>query len=415
MSNSRNLADLLDSNGDVKSGALDNVPPADVVNDTTPQLGGDLTSNGNDITFGDNDKAIFGAGSDLQIYHNGNNSFIEDSGTGVLYIRAADELRLQSYSDNEDFLKAFKNGAVNLFYNNAPKLATTSTGIDVTGTVTADGLTVDATSANLTLLGSTDGTINFGDAADINIGQIYYDHASNYMRFKTADTERMRIDSSGNVGIGTSSLSEKLTVRQTAKDVTAAKFIVDANLDSTAGDPQTVLELRVRDNSGATHYGHPAQLIFGNDHYIDGDFDVAKIEAGGSTAGHLAFSTLGSGTLSEAMRIDSSGNLKFNSGYGSVATAYGVRAWINWNGNGSIINGSGGVSSYSRAGVGDYDINWATAMPDANYSVTCCSGEERVDRGLSSNGLTTTKVTMVYETTGGGRVDGNPLMIMAVR
>ena len=53
MSKARNLADLLDSTGDVKSAALDNVPAADLVNDTTPQLGGTLDCNGNAIDFGD--------------------------------------------------------------------------------------------------------------------------------------------------------------------------------------------------------------------------------------------------------------------------------------------------------------------------------------------------------------------------
>src|SRR5210317_458007 len=57
-----------------------------VVEDTTPQLGGNLASNGNDILFSDNDKAIFGAGSDLQIYHDSatQNSFITESGAGSL-------------------------------------------------------------------------------------------------------------------------------------------------------------------------------------------------------------------------------------------------------------------------------------------------------------------------------------------
>jgi hypothetical protein len=157
MSKSRNMADLLDSNGDVKSGALDNVPPADVVNDTTPQLGGDLASNGNDITFGDNDKAIFGAGSDLQIYHNGNNSFIEDSGTGDFYIRGADNVRIQSYSDNEDMAKFIKNGAASLYYDNSPKIATTSTGIDVTGDVNATGSFIGG-GAILQVVNTTDTT-----------------------------------------------------------------------------------------------------------------------------------------------------------------------------------------------------------------------------------------------------------------
>jgi uncharacterized protein (AIM24 family) len=73
----------------------------------------------------------------------------------------------------------------------------------------------------------------------------------------------------------------------------------------------------------------------------------------------------------EAMRIDSSANLQFNSGYGSVATAYGCRAWVNFNGTGTVaIRASGNVSSITDNGTGDYTVNFTTAMPDGNYSVT---------------------------------------------
>jgi hypothetical protein len=70
------------------------------------------------------------------------------------------------------------------------------------------------------------------------------------------------------------------------------------------------------------------------------------------------------------MRLDSSGNLSFNSGYGSAAVAYGCRAWVNFNGTGTVaIRASGNVSSITDNGTGDYTINFTTAMPDANYSV----------------------------------------------
>ena len=94
---------------------------------------------GDDITFADSSKAIFGAGSDLQISHTGAASLISDTGTGDLFIRASNALRLQS-ADNENYLVANANGSLNLYYDNTQKLETTSTGIDVTGTVTADGL-----------------------------------------------------------------------------------------------------------------------------------------------------------------------------------------------------------------------------------------------------------------------------------
>ena len=71
----------------------------------------------------------------------------------------------------------------------------------------------------------------------------------------------------------------------------------------------------------------------------------------------------------EQMRIDSAGLLKFNSGYGSVATAYGCRAWVNFNGTGTVaIRASGNVSSITDNGTGDYTVNFTTAMSDANYS-----------------------------------------------
>ena len=72
----------------------------------------------------------------------------------------------------------------------------------------------------------------------------------------------------------------------------------------------------------------------------------------------------------ERMRLTSGGDLQFNSGYGSVATAYGCRAWVNFNGTGTVaIRASGNVSSITDNGTGDYTVNFTTAMPDANYSV----------------------------------------------
>jgi hypothetical protein len=73
---------------------------------------------------------------------------------------------------------------------------------------------------------------------------------------------------------------------------------------------------------------------------------------------------------------DASANLQFNSGYGSVATAYGCRAWVNFNGTGTVaIRASGNVSSITDNGSGDYTVNFTTAMPDANYSVGSACGD----------------------------------------
>jgi hypothetical protein len=101
------------------------------------QVAGDTMTG--DLSFGDNDKAIFGAGSDLQLYHNGSNSYLDEVGTGHLFVRA-NNLRLSNADNSQYYLIADNSGFVKLNYAGATKLATTSTGVDVTGTITANAL-----------------------------------------------------------------------------------------------------------------------------------------------------------------------------------------------------------------------------------------------------------------------------------
>ena len=94
-------------------------------------------------------------------------------------------------------------------------------------------------------------------------------------------------------------------------------------------------------------------------------------------------------------QFDSSGNFKFNSGYGSVATAYGCRAWVNFNGTGTVaIRASGNVSSITDVGVGEYTVNFTTAMSDANYSVSMSvmgsTGTSRVTVSIPTGNTPTT-------------------------
>jgi hypothetical protein len=99
------------------------------------------------ITMPDNAKAIFGDSSDLEIYHDGTQSFISEQGPSSLNILSS-QVALNNPANTENMLTAVESGAVTLFHNNAAKLATTATGIDVTGTATMDGLTVSAPSGD---------------------------------------------------------------------------------------------------------------------------------------------------------------------------------------------------------------------------------------------------------------------------
>lgn len=84
--------------------------------------------------------------------------------------------------------------------------------------------------------------------------------------------------------------------------------------------------------------------------------------------------------------FDSSANFQFNSGYGSVATAYGCRAWVNFNGTGAVaIRASGNVTSITDNGTGDYTVNFTSAMPDGNYSCYRCDSEVGVGEFVALN------------------------------
>jgi len=95
-----------------------------------------------DLGLPDNGVATFGSGDDLKIYHDGSNSYIEDSGTGNLKIRT-NALNVMNAANSETMLSATENGAVSLYYDNALKLTTASGGINITGELEADSLDID--------------------------------------------------------------------------------------------------------------------------------------------------------------------------------------------------------------------------------------------------------------------------------
>lgn len=105
---------------------------------------------------------------------------------------------------------------------------------------------------------------------------------------------------------------------------------------------------------------------------------IATINSGSSTS--LTLQSNGT----NGVIIDTSQNLQFNSGYGSVATAYGCRAWVNFNGTGTVaIRASGNVTSITDNGTGDYTVNFTNAMPDANYSVVAMGKAATASYGQS--------------------------------
>jgi len=241
-----------------------------------------LTGN---LSFGDSDKAIFGAGSDLEIYHNGTDSFIDEKASGWLYIRANDMV-LGKYT-GETYVKGIADGAVELYHDNAKKIETTSTGIDVTGTVTADGLTVDgvvdvtSTTSLSTNLQNTGGsallpTYSFNGSADVGM----FAPSTNNLAFATFQVERMRITSGGNIQIGSTNSG------------------VAGSLDVSIGSTSTSGGITLFSPTNGTHSIGFADGTSGTDRYRGYVEYQHPNDA-------LAFAT----SATERMRIDSSGNV----------------------------------------------------------------------------------------------------------
>ena len=272
---------------------------------------GTLTSldvSGN-LSFGDNDKAIFGAGSDLRIYSDGTHSYIEEqNSTGSLYIDATD-LQLRSAA-NAKYFRGLSGGAVDLYYDNSPKLATTSTGIDVTGTVTADGLTVQGSGVTAVIEASSSNAGLRLSALATNTGVRNWDIRSNSAAYgdllflqgasqgATPSVKRMAIDVNGDISF----------YEDTG---TTPKFFWDASAESLGigtSSPSRVAELYNTSN--------PALRINNGTDVADiGLASSAGALVTGSTSGALVLSRGGANAINlgtngqNRVTIDSSGNV----------------------------------------------------------------------------------------------------------
>ena len=169
----------------------------------------------------------------------------------------------------------------------------------------------------------------------------------------SSPTERMRISSNGFIGIGNTAPSNTLS------------------LGDVGGIGQDTNSLYVGGNFTGTGDNFKKTGNYANQIHFD------------TSAGHITFkSTSSTGTAGNSIsfidqfRISSTGaQSSVIPGGSTLYPSFDCRAWVNFNGTGTVaIRGSGNVSSITDVAVGQYTVNFATAMPDANYAPTGMAG-----------------------------------------
>ena len=265
------------------------------------------TMTGN-LSFGDNDKAIFGAGTDLQIYHDGSSSFIKDVGTGNLEIWADGAVIIKTGDGSETKALFDTNGSVDLYHNNSKKLATTATGVDITGTVTAEGLTISD-----------------------DYPQIIFTDTNN-------NPDWTLIGANGRIGFyNATNAVEVATINSTGIDVTGTVTADGLTVDGDIGFSSFAKGITLP--SGTTN----ADILRVG--YTGGVGDTLTIApAGGSSTSNLIFKTAAGSAIKQRMRILANGDISFYEDTGTTAKltwdASAEALQIDTDGTGFAINSS---------------------------------------------------------------------------
>ena len=275
------------------------------------------------LEFGDNYKATFGTGGDLEIYHDGANSFIKDGGTGNLVIRS-NLVDVQSADGSENIAKFTENSSVKLYFNGSEKLSTSNTGASITGLMASTTATADSgTIGNLATTQITGSQATF-DSADIgnlrttgvlqtdsvnatqlelltgvtNVpahkeGRLFYDDSNKTIGFYS--------DVSGlvhEVGIE----EHQRVYNNSGATITKGKPVYfSGNYTGGAVDVPTVALADATDTAKYNAQGLTAVAIPNNSYgYIQTSGQLSGLDTSGLTAGQKVFVGLGSGLLSNS-------------------------------------------------------------------------------------------------------------------
>ena len=256
----------------------------------------------------DNEKIRFGTGNDLELYHDGTRSWVRDSGSGNLIIDTdGSEIDINSGGNAEYMARFIKDGSVELYHNNAKKFETTSAGASVSGTITSEhtsgniGYTLHANGNSLgsqIKLHNDHGVAYVGQAGDTSGNLLIWNESNTDIKIATNNSERLRIDSSGKVGIGITP-----TARLHVNGISSEHIITARSADSNGNCVVNIL------SEGTTG---TSRILFSDTAANDGIISYSHNDRA------LIFGAAGT---SENMRIDSSGRVGIGSNSPVASTA----------------------------------------------------------------------------------------------
>lgn len=276
-------------------------------------------------------------------------STLAHKGTGTFYINCEENADLAFQTNNT--LRAYFSGTTFKLVN----------GTDIRANINTSNITLfggDGTGANIELFGGSHASL---------ANLMTLDAGEHRIRSQDGSADWVRVTSTGRVGIGVTNPAAGFHVGSTAAGASIGNIYI---APTTAGQARYHLY-----NGGAQ-----AEWMFGQKTSTDHDFKLSKQVAGNET---------------DYLAVTTTGTFKFDSGYGSAATAYGCRAWVNFDGTGTTganqtIRASGNIASVYKNGAGDYTVTFTNAMPDANYAVNATLEQAGRDNWVSISNLTTT-------------------------